>query len=147
MRVALGSDHAGFNLKEKVCRHLGGQGIDYADFGTFCENTVDYPDIAYAVARSVAAGEFVHGVLICGTGIGMSIAANRFPGVRAALCADSYTARLSREHNDANILVLGARVTGSGLALALVDIFLNTLFQGGRHCRRLEKIDQLPGVW
>lgn len=147
MRVVLGGDHAGFGLKGQICRHLRKQGIVCVDFGTFCENVVDYPDLAYAVAQAVAAAEFTAGILICGTGVGMSIAANRFPGIRAALCADLYTARLAREHNDANILVLGARVIGTGLGTAMADLFLKTSFRGGHHNRRLKKIEQMPGSW
>lgn len=143
MRIALGSDHAGFHLKDQIRGHLREQGIACSDFGTFCESSVDYPDIACAVIRAVKMGEFPFGILICGTGVGMSIAANRFPGIRAALCADTYTARLSREHNDANVLTMGSRVVGPGLAISITDAFLQTSFQGGRHRRRLDKIDLL----
>lgn len=145
MRVVLGSDHAGFALKDLIGQHLRRRGTDCSDFGTFCESAVDYPDIACAVIRAVSAGEFGCGILICGTGVGMSIAANRFPGIRAALCTDPYTARLSREHNNANILAMGARVVGPGLAIAITEAFLQATFQEGRHCRRLEKIDLLCG--
>lgn len=140
MRVALGSDHAGFALKELIKDHLEAAGVSVSDFGTFCENSVDYPDIALPVVEAVAAGEFTRGILVCGTGVGMAVAANKYRDIRAALCGDTFSARCSREHNDANVLTLGARVTGSGLALDIVDIFLKTPFQGGRHSRRLEKI-------
>lgn len=143
MRVALGSDHAGFPLKELIREELRKRGIDYGDFGTFCENSIDYPDIAYPVVQAVRSGEFTCGILVCGTGIGMSITANKYAGIRAALCGDPFTARCAREHNDANVLTLGARVIGPGPALDIVDVFLRTPFQGGRHRRRLEKIGLL----
>ncbi|HPT33077.1 MAG: ribose 5-phosphate isomerase B [Dethiobacteria bacterium] len=140
MKVALGSDHAGFLMKEEIKKHLTEQKLECFDFGTFCENPVDYPDIALPVVEAVRSGSADFGILVCGTGVGMAIAANKYRGIRAALCSDTFTARCSREHNDANILALGARVIGSGLALEIVDIFLNTAFQGGRHQRRVEKI-------
>ena len=140
MDVALGSDHAGYALKELVKEHLQRREIDCSDFGTFCENSVDYPDIALPVVRAIQEGKFSHGVLICGTGIGMAIAANKHAGIRAALCGDTFSARCAREHNDANILTIGARVTGSGLALDIIDQFLTASFQGGRHQSRLNKI-------
>lgn len=140
MRVALGSDHAGFPLKEQIKEYLQAMGIGFTDFGTFCENSVDYPDISLPVAQGVRDGEFQYGILICGTGVGMAIAACKYSGIRAALCSEAYTARCAREHNDANILTLGARVTGPGLALEIVEIFLRTPFAGGRHLKRLDKI-------
>ena len=140
MKIVLGSDHAGFLLKEEIRAYLAGAGHEAADFGTFCENSVDYPDIALPLAEAVAAGDYTLGILICGTGVGMSIAANKHPGIRAALCGDPFTARFAREHNDANVLTLGARVTGPGLALEIVDTFINSIFQGERHRRRLKKI-------
>lgn len=140
MKIVVGSDHAGFSLKETVREHLAKTGYEVSDFGTFCENSVDYPDIALPLAKAVAAGEFTLGILICGTGAGMAIAANKHPGIRAAFCGDTFTARHVREHNDANILTLGARVTGPGLALEIVDLFVESTFQGGRHRRRLDKI-------
>lgn len=140
MKVALGSDHAGLALKELIKEHLEAKGIQTTDFGTFCENSVDYPDIALPLAEAVASGEPPRGILICGTGIGMAIAANKYPGIRAALCGDSFSARCAREHNDANILSLGARVIGPGPALEIVDAFLESPFQGGRHSNRLEKL-------
>lgn len=140
MEIALGCDHAGFKLKEEIKQHLQAQGIVVSDFGTFCENSVDYPDIALPVVKAVREGIFPLGILICGTGIGMSIAANKHPGIRAALCNDPYSARCAREHNDANILTLGARVIGPGLALEVVDQFIKAQFKGGRHQHRLNKI-------
>lgn len=140
MRVALGSDHAGFHLKEQVKEHLQAMEIACTDFGTFCENSVDYPDISLPVAQGIRDGEFQYGILICGTGVGMAIAACKYSGIRAALCSEPYTARCAREHNDANILTLGSRVTGPGLALDIVEIFLKTPFAGGRHLKRLDKI-------
>lgn len=140
MRVALGSDHAGFQLKELIREHLQSRGTAFTDFGTFCENSVDYPDISLPVAEGVRSGEFDCGILVCGTGIGMVIAANKYSGIRAALCSDTFSARCARGHNDANILTLGARVIGPGLALEIVDIFLNVPFDGGRHRLRVDKI-------
>ena len=143
MRIALGSDHAGLKLKEQIKGHLHQQQFDCFDFGTFCENSVDYPDIAYSVVRAVRGGDVDFGILVCGTGIGMAIAANKCRGIRAALCSEPYTARCAREHNDANILTLGSRVVGSGLALEIVDVFLQARFQEGRHQRRVEKLEML----
>jgi ribose 5-phosphate isomerase B len=140
MRVALGSDHAGFHLKEHIKEDLQAMEIAFTDFGTFCENSVDYPDISLPVAQGIKDGEFTYGILICGTGVGMAIAASKYTGIRAALCSEAYTARCAREHNDANILTLGSRVIGSGLALNIVEIFLKTPFAGGRHQKRLDKI-------
>lgn len=140
-RVVLASDHAGFLLKEELRRHLKGYFVE--DFGTFSARSVDYPDYALKAARAVAAGDFTFGILICGTGIGMSIVANKIKGIRAAQCHDCFTARAARQHNDANVLTLGARVIGSGLALLIVHNFLSTPFQKGRHQRRLEKIYHL----
>ena len=140
MKIVVGSDHAGFTLKELIRGHLTQAKYEVADFGTFCENSVDYPDIALPLVKAVAAGEFSFGILVCGTGVGMAIAANKYPGIRAALCDDTFSARCAREHNDANILTLGARVIGPGLALEIVDLFIESPFQGGRHRRRLDKI-------
>jgi ribose 5-phosphate isomerase B len=143
MKIVIGSDHGGFELKEDLKNRLAEQKVEVLDLGTHSESSVDYPDIGSAVAERVSSGEFARGILICGTGIGMSIVANRFPGVRAALCHDLFTARLSREHNDSNLLVLGGRTTGKGLAQEILAVWLDTGFQGGRHERRLEKIHQL----
>lgn len=135
--IALGCDHGGFQLMQEVIKHLDEKGQAYKNFGTFTEESCDYPVIAESVSRCVASGECMHGLLICGTGIGMSIAANKIPGIRAALCSDSYSTEMTRRHNDANILVLGARVIGVGLALHILDTFMNTPFDGGRHERRI----------
>lgn len=140
MRIALASDHAGFALKEEVRKYLEEKKRSYQDFGTYDTTPVDYPDIALPVAEAVKNGEFDRGVLLCGTGIGVSIAANKVPGIRAAVCHDTFTARSSREHNDANLLVMGGRVVGPGLARDIVDVWLSADFMGGRHARRLEKI-------
>jgi len=141
--IALGCDHGGFALMREVIRYLDEHDLPYKDFGTYTEDSCDYPAIAEPVARAVAAGEFEKGILICGTGIGMSIAANKIPGIRAALCTDTFSAEMTRRHNDANILVLGARVTGTGLALYILDTFLKTPFDGGRHARRVEMLSAL----
>ena len=138
--LAIGSDHGGFALKKEIMQHLDEKGVAYKDFGTFTEESCDYPDIAEPVARAVAAGEYTQGILICGTGIGMSMSANKVSGIRAALCGDCYSAEFTRRHNDANVLTLGARVLGAGLALKIVDTFLDTAFEGGRHARRIAKI-------
>lgn len=143
MLLALGSDHGGYNLKEEIKKMLDEQGILYRDFGTYSPVSVDYPDIAKAVAESVATGECEKGILICGTGIGISIAANKIKGVRAALCHDEFSAQMAREHNNANILALGERVTGIGLALNIVKKWLSTEFAGGRHALRVDKIMNL----
>lgn len=143
LKIAIGSDHGGFRLKEEIKDYLRQQGVEHTDFGTYSTASVDYPDIAQTVGEKVVAGEFERGILICGTGIGISIAANKVPGVRAALCGDVFSARMSREHNNANILALGERVIGSGLALMIVQTWLETEFAGGRHARRVEKIGAL----
>lgn len=142
MKLIIGSDHAGFDLKES-CRHFldGLNDHSLKDAGVFTRDSVDYPQIAHQVSRSISAGEFDRGILICGTGLGMSIVANRYKAVRAALCHNLYTARMSRAHNNANILVMGGRVIGVGLALEMVEIFLGTAFEGGRHQLRLDQID------
>jgi len=140
MKIVLGSDHAGFELKEDLRAALVEQKVGVIDLGAYNEEPVDYPDIGASVAGKVSRGEVGRGILICGSGIGMSIVANRFPGVRAALCHDLYTARISREHNDANLLILGGRLIGKGQAREILKIWLATGFQGGRHQRRLEKI-------
>lgn len=140
--IIIGSDHGGFDLKEACKVHLekwAGSGL--TDIGAFSLASVDYPEIAHKVSQAVANGEYDRGILICGTGLGMSIVANRYKGVRAALCHNLYTARMSRLHNDANILVMGGRVIGVALALEMVEIFLETPFEGGRHQLRLDQID------
>ncbi len=123
MKIALGSDHAGLPLKNEIIKHLEGKGIEIKDFGTYTEESCDYPDYAQKVAEKVVAKEFDFGILVCGTGIGISIAANKVKGVRAALCSDTFSAHACREHNNANILALGQRVVGVGLALDIVDNF------------------------
>ncbi len=142
MEIIIGSDHAGLGLKQ-TCRDFLGKRKEYAvtDAGVFSRDSSDYPLIAHTVARAVAAGRYKRGILICGSGIGMSIVANRYRGVRAALCCDLYSARLSRLHNDANILAMGERVLGPGLALEILSAFLETEFEGGRHQRRIDQID------
>ena len=140
MRIALGSDHAGVKLKAEVKQVLDELNVAYKDFGTASEASVDYPDYAFQAAAAVAAGNFDRGILICGTGVGMVIAANKIHGVRAAQVIDPEGARLSREHNDANILALGARLTSRGPTREIVKTFLNTSFAGGRHKRRVDKI-------
>jgi ribose 5-phosphate isomerase B len=142
MKIAIGSDHAGYELKGYIVKVLGGQ-HEFVDVGTNSLESVDYPDFAKEVARLVAAGGADFGMLLCGTGVGMSVAANKVAGVRAALVFDLYTAMQSRRHVDANILVLGAQVTGRGLALEIVKAWLETPFEGGRHERRIEKIRRL----
>jgi ribose 5-phosphate isomerase B len=143
MQVGLACDHGGFGLKEEVKAFLRSTGVEAVDFGSFDETSVDYPDFGVQVAEKVSKGELEKGILICGTGIGMSIVANKFPGVRAALANELYSARCSREHNDANILVLGGRVIGPGVAREIVKVWLETPFAGGRHEKRLEKIAAL----
>ncbi|MBX5464144.1 MAG: ribose 5-phosphate isomerase B [Clostridia bacterium] len=145
MKVALGADHGGFALKEAIRGWLEQAGHEVLDFGTHSEEACDYPDLARPAAEAVARGEAERAILVCGTGIGMSIVANKVAGVRAALCHDAYTARLSREHNDANVLCLGGRVLGPGVAREMVEIWLATPFAGGRHARRVAKVEALDG--
>ena len=140
MKVAIGADHGGYRLKEDIKGLLEDLGVDYKDFGAHSTESVDYPDVALPVAQSVADGLFDRGILICGTGIGIGIAANKVKGIRAALVHDTFSAHASREHNDANILTMGERVIGPGLARDIVTIWLATDFEGGRHERRVEKI-------
>ncbi len=142
--IVLGSDHAGFALKEKVKKHLEQKGIPFEDVGAQSEEPVDYPDVAHKVAEAVGAGRRERGIVVCGTGIGVSMAANRHPGVRAAVAYDEATARLSREHNDANVLALGGRSLDHQLALRILDLWLETPFAGGRHARRVGKIELGP---
>ena len=143
MKIAIASDHAGCELKESIAAFLKEKGIDVTDYGVDNPEAVDYPDYGIKVADSVSKGRAEMGILSCGTGIGMSIVANKFPNVRAALCYDMYTARMSRLHNDANILVLGGRLLEKEVALLMVDTWLKTGFEGGRHQRRLDKISNL----
>ena len=141
--IAIGSDHGGFALKQEIMKHLEAAGYAYKDYGTYTADSCDYPVYGEAVARAVAGGEAERGILICGTGIGISISANKVKGIRAALCGDCYSAEMTRRHNDANILALGARVLGPGLALKIVDTFLATEFEGGRHARRVALISDI----
>jgi len=141
--IAVGSDHGGYELKEEIKKHLESLGIAYKDFGSFDGNAVDYPDIAVPLAKAIAAGDYEKGFLCCGTGIGISIAANKVKGIRAACCSDCFSAKLTRQHNDANILCMGGRVVGKGLGLMMVDIFLNTEFEGGHHIKRIQKLENI----
>ena len=143
MKIVIGADHGGYLAKQAIIEYLQGQGYKVEDLGTHSEESCDYPDIAKEVAKAVAQEQLTLGVLICGTGIGMSIAANKVPGIRASLCHDTYSARMTRAHNDSNILCLGARVTGLGLMFDIVDAYLQSSFIGGRHATRVEKIEQL----
>ncbi len=145
MKVAIGCDHGGIDLKEAVIETLKGLHLDVIDMGTHDRNSCDYPDFAQTVAQAVASGECERGVLICGTGIGMSIAANKVAGVRAALCNEIFSAKMTRAHNDANILCMGARVVGPGVAQEITHAFFTGTFEGGRHTRRVEKIAALEG--
>ncbi len=145
MRIAIGADHAGYELKQQVVQYLIAKGHQLQDFGIHSPEPVDYPDIAAMVARAITAGEAECGILVCGTGIGMSITANKVRGIRAAVCTDCFMARMAREHNDAQILCLGGRVLGPGSALEIVQAFLDTKFVGGRHARRVDKINTLEG--
>ncbi len=144
MRIAIGSDHRGLNLKQFVIKLITQAGHSYEDFGSYTTDSVDYPDIAQKVAEVVASGDFKQGILICDTGIGMCIAANKVKGIRAALCHDAFSARRARQHNDANVLCLG---TGSGKdkVREIVETYLATEFEGGRHLRRLNKIKDMEG--
>ena len=141
--IGIGSDHGGYELKEKVKKHLEERGLAYKDFGTYSTASCDYPVDGRAVAKAVASGECDRGIIICGTGIGISITANKVKGIRAALCSDCFSAQATREHNDANILAMGARVLGDGLAMKIVDTFLDTPFSGDeRHVRRISMIEE-----
>lgn len=140
MKIAVASDHGGFALKKEIVKFLQEKGLEYEDLGTYTEESVDYPEIAFKLAEAVAKGEYDRGILICGTGIGVTIAANKVKGIRAALCHDVYSARMSRAHNNANVLTLGGRVIGPELARIIVEEWLMAEFEGGRHQRRLDKI-------
>ena len=140
MKIALGCDHGGFALKQEVIRCLDARGLEWEDFGCFDEASCDYPDFGRAAAEAVAAGKCDRGIVICTTGIGISIVANKVKGIRAACCSDCYSAEMTRRHNDANILCFGGRVVGPGLAQKMVELFLKTEFEGGRHARRIAKI-------
>ncbi|MBE6050156.1 MAG: ribose 5-phosphate isomerase B [Clostridium sp.] len=143
MKIAIGADHGGFELKEDIKKYLSDNNYEVKDFGTYSTESCDYPDIALPVAESVANKEYDFGILICGTGIGISISANKVPGIRAALCSDTFSAHATREHNDANILAMGARVVGPGLAIDIVKTFLESKFEGDRHIKRIDKITEI----
>jgi len=140
-KIAIGSDHGGFRLKAKIVEYLKGQNIQFEDFGTFDEESCDYPVIAKKIAQELVDKKFDKGILVCGTGIGVSIVANKIKGIRAAVCSDTFSAKMSRIHNDANILCIGQRVVGEGLALEIVDTWLKAEFEGGRHKIRVDKIE------
>lgn len=146
MRIAFGADHAGYELKGLLARRAAELGHEVIDLGTSSTDSVDYPDFGFAVANAVSGGRADRGVVVCGTGIGIAIAANRVRGVRAGVATELFSARLMREHNDANVLALGARVTAAPHALAILEAFLTTPFAGGRHVRRVEKLDAPPPV-
>lgn len=143
MKIALGADSAGFAMKEKIKAHLTNRGFETLDCGAYNDESSHYPEFAYKVAKSISEDTADFGILVCGTGIGMSIAANKVAGVRASVCSEHYSATYTRLHNDANILCLGARVIGEGIALELVDIFLDTEAEGGRHAARVEMISEI----
>lgn len=140
-KVLIGSDHGGFNLKKNIIEHLTAQGYEVEDFGCYTQESCDYPVVAKKIAQEVLKTNH-QAILVCGTGIGMSIAANRFNGIRASHCTDTFTARMTRMHNNSNILCLGERITGTGLALDIVDIWLKTEFEGGRHLNRINMLEK-----
>ena len=143
MKIAIGCDHGAFRLKNEIIEFLNSENYEVKDFGTYSEESCDYPDITLPVAEAVVNKEYDFGILVCGTGIGIGIAANKVPGVRAALCSDTFSAHATREHNNANILTMGQRVVGTGLALDIVKTFLNTEFEGERHQKRIDKISEI----
>ena len=140
MKIAIGSDHGGFELKAAIIKHLNSNNIETTDCGAYTPDAVDYPDIAVLVCGKVLSGECTFGILVCGTGIGMSMAANKTNGIRAAVCHSEYDAQMTREHNDANVLCLGQRTTDTELAITIVDAFVDGVFQGGRHKQRVDKV-------
>lgn len=140
MKIAVGCDHGAFELKQEIIKFLESENHEVKDFGTYTKDSCDYPDIALPVAEAVAAKEYEFGILVCGTGIGIGIAANKVPGIRAALCSDTFSAHATREHNNANILTMGQRVVGGGLALDIVKTFITSKFEGDRHQNRIDKI-------
>lgn len=144
--IAIGADHGGFELKEYIKKHLDEMGVEYKDYGTYSEASIDYPDCAAPVCKAVQDGTAEKGILICGTGIGISMAANKYKGIRAALCGDVFSAKMSKQHNNANILCMGGRVTGRELAFMILDTWLETEFEGGRHEARIAKIHQAEGL-
>lgn len=147
MKIAIGCDHGGFELKNEIIKHLESKNLEVKDYGTYSEESCDYPIYGEKVGEAVVSKECDLGIIICGTGIGISISANKIPGVRAALCGDTFSAHATREHNDANVLALGARVVGKGLAIDIVDTFLNSSFQGGRHQKRIDKITEIENKY
>lgn len=145
MKIAIGCDHVGFELKDRLMNHLKEKGIEYKDFGTYSSERTDYPIYGEAVANAIVSGECDRGILICGTGVGISISANKVPGIRAVVCSEPYSALLSRQHNDTNILAMGARVVGSDLALMILDAWLSGEYEGGRHQKRIDMIAAIEG--
>lgn len=143
MKIVIGSDHAGFELKEAVKAKLAADGYEVKDVGCYSNESVDYPTFGHAVGKAVVSGEADRGIAICGTGIGISIAANKVPGVRAGVCHSEWTAQMTKQHNDANVLCFGARVVDEATAFAMVDAWLNTEFEGGKHLRRINEIEDL----
>lgn len=143
MKIAIASDHGGYELKEAIGKHLGSRGIEVLDLGTYSEESVDYPVFGKACGEAVAAGKADKGIVCCGTGIGISIAANKVKGIRCALCTDVHMAEMSRKHNDSNILALGGRTTDKDIAMDIVDAWLDTGFEGGRHQRRVDMLDKM----
>ncbi|WP_416198740.1 MAG: ribose 5-phosphate isomerase B [Sporanaerobacter sp.] len=143
MKIGIGSDHGGYELKEEIKKYLEENGIEYIDYGTNSKDSVDYPEYGQKVAEAVKGGECDKGIVVCGTGIGISISANKVPGIRCALCSDTYSARMSIEHNNANMLALGGRVVGRDLAIEIVSTWLKANFLGGRHERRVNKISDI----
>ena len=141
--IAIGCDHGGFALKQVIMKHLDEIGREYIDLGTYDEQSVDYPDIAKKVCAELTSGTAKEGILICGTGIGMNICANKIKGIRAAQCSDTYSAKMTRRHNDSNVLTMGGRIIGPELAIEITDAFLTNKFEGGRHQRRVDKINEL----
>lgn len=142
-KIIIGSDHGGFELKKDVIAHLEKRGVEVIDVGTYSTESCNYPDYARALCKRIQLGEFERGILICGTGIGISIAANKHNGIRAACCSDTFSARMTRMHNDANVLCFGGRVVGAGLACDMVDLFIDTEFEGGRHINRVNMLAEI----
>jgi ribose 5-phosphate isomerase B len=143
MKIAIGSDHVGYELKRQIIEHLVQKGIEVKDFGSYSTERCDYPVYGYKVAKAVASGEYERGILICGTGVGISLSANKVKGIRAVVCSEPYSAQLSRRHNNTNILAMGARVVGSELARMIVDCWLEAEFEGGRHQKRIDMIAKI----
>ena len=142
-KIIIGCDHGGFELKNEIIAHLSKKGIEVTDMGTYSTDSCNYPDYARAVCKKIQSGEFERGILVCGTGIGISIAANKHNGIRAACCSDTFSARMTRMHNDANVLCMGGRVVGPGLACDMVDLFIDTEFEGGRHQARVDLLTDI----